>query len=72
MKKARKQTVQRVMTPEELVNLLLRHGWGIEEMTGSHCTMSKPGEWDVITIPMHKKTLGKGLLHELLRRAHLI
>jgi predicted RNA binding protein YcfA (HicA-like mRNA interferase family) len=55
---------------KELVQLLKKHGWTEAHVRGSHHILSKGGQH--LSVPVHTgKELGKGLLHELLKRAGL-
>jgi len=55
---------------KDLVQLLKKHGWTEAHVRGSHHVLSKGGQH--LSVPVHaRKELGKGLLHELLKRAGL-
>ena len=55
---------------KDLVQLLKKHGWTEAHVRGSHHILSKGGHH--LSVPVHAgKELGKGLLHELLKRAGL-
>jgi predicted RNA binding protein YcfA (HicA-like mRNA interferase family) len=54
----------------DLVQLLKQNGWTIDHVRGSHYILSKGGQH--LSVPVHAgKELGKGLLHELLKKAGL-
>ena len=53
------------MSGKEMKKLFERNGWYAVRQNGSHLTMGKAGEREVI--PMHRE-LGKGTEHKLLKR----
>ena len=59
------------MTGKELVKLLMKNGWKLDHVRGSHHILRKEGKH--ISVPVHgKKELGKGLQNRLLKEAGLI
>ena len=55
---------------KDLVPLLKKNGWTLDHVRGSHYVFSKGGQY--LSVPVHAgKELGKGLLHELLKKAGL-
>lgn len=50
-----------------MVKLLLRNGWIVDRVNGSHHTMKKNDK--TIVIPVHSKDLGKGLERKILKEA---
>lgn len=53
------------LKPIELVKILQKHGFIFVRQTGSHAIYChRDGRQTVI--PMHRKTLGKGLLHKII------
>ncbi|MBI1290918.1 addiction module toxin, HicA family [bacterium] len=60
------------LTGKEMVKLLVRHGWTISRIRGSHHTMVRDGFAGHLTVPVHgNKPLGKGLEHDILKKAGL-
>ena len=59
-----------VLTGMELVKLLLKEGWVVDRISGSHYVMEK--ESKTVSIPVHaNKDLSTGLLNKLLKQAGL-
>ncbi len=59
-----------VLTGMELVKLLIREGWTVDRISGSHHIMVKGAQ--TISIPVHAgKAIPTGLLNKLLRQAGL-
>lgn len=59
------------MKGKELVQLLMKQGWKLDHVRGSHHVLTRDGKH--LTVPVHAgKELGKGLLHRLLKEAGLI
>jgi len=52
-----------------MLKLLLRNGWIVDRINGSHHTMVKSGK--TIVVPVHSKDLGKGLESKILKEAGL-
>ncbi len=44
------------MTPKQLLKLLLKEGWFIENQEGSHIKLKKSGYTNII-LPMHNRDL---------------
>lgn len=58
------------MSGKELVKLLMRHGWKLDRIQGSHHIVAK-GE-KTITVPVHgNHDLKPGLLNAILKQAGL-
>ena len=58
------------MLGKDLVRLLKKNGWTLDHVRGSHYVLSKGGQH--VSVPVHAgRQLGKGLLHELLKKAGL-
>lgn len=52
--------------------VLVRHGWTLVRIHGSHHVFSKPGRPEILTVPVHgNRDLKRGLLRALLRSAGL-
>lgn len=55
-----------IIRPEKLARIIQKRGFMKVRQSGSHAVFShSDGRWT--TIPMHRKTLGKGLLRKILR-----
>jgi predicted RNA binding protein YcfA (HicA-like mRNA interferase family) len=59
------------MTAKELEKLLKANGWYVDRQSGSHKTFKHPGKPQIITVPVHKGDLKKGLLLKLMKLAGL-
>ncbi|MCD8181194.1 MAG: type II toxin-antitoxin system HicA family toxin [Firmicutes bacterium] len=57
------------MKDKDLVKLLLKDGWKIDRIKGSHHVMIKGGKTEVI--PVHGKDVPTGLLNAILKRTGL-
>jgi predicted RNA binding protein YcfA (HicA-like mRNA interferase family) len=58
------------MSGKELVALLIKTGWTLEHVRGSHHILKKEGKR--LSVPVHgNKDVGKGLLNKLLKEAGL-
>lgn len=57
------------MTGKDLLKLLLKDGWEVDRIKGSHHQMKKDNQ--LITIPVHNKDLATGLLNQILKQAGL-
>jgi predicted RNA binding protein YcfA (HicA-like mRNA interferase family) len=57
------------LSGKKLLKLLLRNGWIVDRINGSHHTLIK-GE-KIIVVPVHSKDLGKGIESKLLKEAGL-
>lgn len=56
------------MTGKELMKFLMKNGWELDRISGSHHIMKKDGM--LISIPIHSsKDLSAGLLNKLLKDA---
>lgn len=58
------------MKDKDLLKLLLKNGWVITRIKGSHYRLEKKG-FQPITLPVHGKDLGKGLENAILKQAGL-
>lgn len=59
-----------VLTGMELVKLLIKEGWTVDRISGSHHIMVKGDK--TISIPVHAgKAIPTGLLNKLLKQAGL-
>jgi predicted RNA binding protein YcfA (HicA-like mRNA interferase family) len=60
-----------VYTPEEMINLIIKDGWQLDHIVGSHHVFkhySKPGN---VVVPKHTKDLPKGTANSILKQAGL-
>jgi len=57
------------LTGKQMLRLLLRNGWAIDRICGSHHTLIKNGK--TIVLPVHAKDLGKGLENKIRKEAGL-
>ena len=59
------------MTSGELIKKMLKAGWVLRSVKGSHHVYTHPDRPGHLTVPHPKKDLGAGLLHKLLKQADL-
>ena len=59
------------MTSGELIKKMLKAGWVLRSVKGSHHVYTHPDRPGHLTVPHPKKDLGAGLLHKLLKQAEL-
>lgn len=60
------------LKPERVVKAFERAGWKIERQTGSHVHLSKEGNINILSIPVHKgKPVKQGLLRNQIAKAGL-
>ncbi len=57
------------MKDKDLLKLLLKNGWELDGITGSHYRLKKNGKLEVI--PIHGKDMKIGLLNKILKRTGL-
>ena len=57
------------MTGKELIKILLKDGWDIDRIKGSHYIMKKNNQIEII--PYHTNEIKTGLLNEILKRTGL-
>jgi predicted RNA binding protein YcfA (HicA-like mRNA interferase family) len=58
-----------VLSPEKLARALEKKGFELDRIRGSHHAYCHPDLDITVTIPFHKKEVGKGLLIEILNQA---
>lgn len=61
----------KALRPTELIRALERAGFIKRRQTGSHLSMSKPGHPQSLVIPIHNRTLGRGLQMRIIKDAGL-
>ena len=54
------------MKDKDLLKLMLKNGWEIKRINGSHHILEKDGQIEVV--PVHGKDLKTGLLNAILKR----
>ena len=59
------------MTSSQLIKKMLKAGWVLRAVKGSHHVYTHPDRPGHISVPHPKKDLGTGLLHKLLKQADL-
>jgi len=59
------------MKSKELIALLLRNGWQLRGVKGSHHVYVHPQRSGHISVPLGRKDLGIGLLEKLLKQSGL-
>lgn len=59
-----------VVSGKEFIRVLERCGWRICRQTGSHIILTNSNGTETLPVP-HHKTLDKGLLHSLIKKAGL-
>ncbi len=57
------------MHDKDLLDLLLKNGWKIDRIQGSHHILKKDGQTEVV--PVHGKDVPKGLLNKILKNTGL-
>lgn len=55
-----------ILRPEELIRIIKKQGFSKDRQSGSHATFIHP-DGRRTSIPIHRKTIGKGLLKKILR-----
>ena len=58
------------MTSAELIKRMLKAGWILRGVKGSHHVYVHPDRPGHVTVPHPRKDLGTGLLHKLLNKAN--
>jgi predicted RNA binding protein YcfA (HicA-like mRNA interferase family) len=60
----------RPITGKELCRSLEQAGWTLRRVKGSHHIFGKPGEWKIISVPVHgNQTIKPGLAARIARDA---
>ena len=59
------------MTSAELIKRMLKAGWMLRGVKGSHHVYVHPERPGHVTVPHPQKDLGTGLLHKLLKQTDL-
>jgi len=59
-------------TGKEMLKLLAKHGWQLVRINGSHHILTKQGQLESISVPVHgNKPLAKGTENQILKKAGL-
>ena len=59
------------MTSAELIKRMLKAGWILRGVKGSHHVYVHPDRSGHVTVPHPRKDLGTGLLHQLMKQTDL-
>ena len=59
------------MTSAELIKRMLKAGWILRGVKGSHPVVVHPDRPGHVTVPHPRKDLGTGLLHKLMKQTDL-
>ena len=60
------------LKPDRVVKAFIRAGWKHEGQRGSHVKLSKEGNPNILSIPVHKgKPIKQGLLRDQIKKAGL-
>lgn len=59
-----------VCSGEEAIRAFVRAGWRVARQKGSHVSLVKQGNPNVLTVPLHEE-LDRGLMRGLIRKAGL-
>jgi len=60
----------KALTGKDLVKVLMRHGWRMDRIHGSHYILKKEGEIRAVTVPVHgSRTLKLGMQRAILKAA---
>lgn len=60
------------LKPDRVVKAFIRAGWTLEGQRGSHVKLTKQGNINTLSIPVHKgRSIKKGLLLDQLKKAGL-
>jgi len=61
------------ITGKEMCRLLQQNGWILKRIRGSHHIFGKPGEFKIITVPVHRsENLKPGLATRLSKDANIV
>lgn len=53
------------LKPDRVIKAFMRAGWKIRNQTGSHVILTKEGNVNILSIPVHKgKPIKQGLLRD--------
>lgn len=60
-----------VLTPAELIKILLKNGFEIDRINGSHHVLINKSSKIRLVVPVHKKDLPKETLYEIIKQSGL-
>ena len=60
-----------VLTPSEIIKILIKNGFIIDRIKGSHHILVNENTKVRVVVPMHKKDLPKGTIHEIIKQSGL-
>ncbi len=58
-------------TPQEIMKILMKNGFFVDRIKGSHYIFFNESSKKRLVIPMHKKDLPKGTLMEIIKQSGL-
>jgi len=58
-------------TPQEIMKILMKNGFFVDRIKGSHYILFNVSSKKRVVIPMHKKDLPKGTLMEIIKQSGL-
>jgi len=58
-----------VLTPQKVIRILEHHGFVLDRVKGSHHIYYNPATKKRAVVPLHKKSLPKGTLLEILKHS---
>ena len=61
-----------VLTPKKLLKILLKAGFKIDHITGSHYILYNSIYKKTVTLPFHNKDLPKGTLRSIIKSAGIL
>ena len=56
-----------VLTPKKIIKIMVREGFSIDHITGSHYVLLNSLTGKIITVPYHSKDLPKGTIHSIIK-----
>jgi len=60
------------LKPDRVVRAFVRAGWKFEDQRGSHVKLTREGNLNILSIPVHRgKPIKKGLLLDQIKKAGL-
>ncbi|TSC95776.1 MAG: hypothetical protein CEN88_437 [Candidatus Berkelbacteria bacterium Licking1014_2] len=60
-----------VLKSKELVKILKQNGFMEKRQSGSHLTLYRPTDSQIVTVPIHNRTIGKGLTYAILKQVKI-
>ncbi len=59
------------LKPERVIRAFIRAGWKEAGQTGSHVKLVKKDNINILSIPVHKKSIGIGLIRDQIAKSGL-